>query len=109
MRKCSIKIKDKDYTIQLNRNSIVWLENAGFKASDFENKPLITIELLWNAGFIMNHPEVNSGLAAKLMETYEEEGGDVMEVSKFVLEEYGSFMNALSDTNSKKKATITEI
>ncbi len=109
MRKCSITISDKEYTIQLNRNSIVWLENTGFKVSDFENKPLVTIELLWTAGFIMNHPEVNSNLALKLMETYEEEGGDVTEVSKFVLEEYGSFMNALSDTKSKKKATITEI
>ena len=42
------------------------------------------------------------------MESYREEGGDVMEVVKFVFEEYQSFINALSDTGSKKKATITE-
>ena len=109
MRKCSISIKDKDYTIQVNRDSIVWLENGGFKVSDFEDKPLVTIELLWAAGFIMNHPEVNPSLALKLMDSYKEEGGDVSEVARFVLEEYTSFMNALSDIKSKKKATITEI
>lgn len=108
MRKCSINIKDKDYTIELNRESIVWLENAGFNISDFEIKPLVTIELLWSAGFIMNHKDVNPNLALKLMDSYKEEGGDVTEVAKFILEEYQSFISALSDTNCKKKAKITE-
>ena len=108
MRKCSINVNEKDYTIQLNRDSVVWLETAGFNIGDFDKKPLVTIELLWAAGFIMNHPEVNGNLALKLMESYKKEGGDVAEVAKFVLEEYQSFISALSDTKSKKKATITE-
>ena len=109
MRKCSITIKEKEYTIQLNRESVTWLENSGFSLADFENKPLISIELLWAAGFRMNHSDVNPSLALKLMEGYTEEGGDVSEIAKFVLEEYQSFINALSVTNSKKKPTITEI
>ena len=109
MRKCSITIKDKDYTIQINRESVVWLENAGFAVEDFYRKPLMSVELLWTAGFIMNHSEVNPNLALKLMDSYSEEGGDVAEVARFVLDEYQSFINALSATNSKKKATITEV
>ena len=109
MRKCSITIKDKEYTIQLNRDSIMWLESTGFAIEDFYKKPLTSVELLWTTGFVMNHREVNQNLAMKLLETYQEEGGDVTEVAKFVLEEYQSFINALSDTKSKKKATITEI
>ena len=109
MRKCSITIKDKEYTIQLNRDSIMWLESTGFAIEDFYKKPLTSVELLWTTGFVMNHREVNQNLAMKLLETYQEEGGDVTEVAKFVLEEYQSFINALSDTKSKKKASITEI
>ena len=109
MRKCSITIKDKDYTIQLNRDSVTWLEGAGFAVEDFYKKPLTSVELLWTAGFIMNHTDVNPNLALKLMDSYKEEGGDVAEVARFVLDEYQSFINALSVTNSKKKATITEI
>lgn len=109
MRKCSITIKDKEYTIQMNRESVTWLESAGFNLSDFDKKPLTCIELLWTAGFIMNHSEVNHNLALKLMESFAEEGGDVSEVAKFIIEEYQSFINALSVTNSKKKITITEI
>ena len=108
MRKCSININDKDYTIQLNRESVIWLEGVGFNVEDFLKKPLTSVDLLWAAGFIMNHKEVNTNLALKLMESYREEDGDVMEVVKFVFEEYQSFINALSDTGSKKKATITE-
>ena len=109
MRKCSITIKDKEYTIQLNRDSVTWLENAGFELSKFESKPLLSVELLWTAGFIMNHSEVNPSLALKLMDSYKEEGGDVAEVARFIIDEYQSFISALSVTNSKKKAKITEV
>jgi len=109
MRKCSITIKDKEYTIQLNRESVTWLEAAGFDVSKFDSKPLTYIELLWTAGFIMHHNEVNPNYALKLMDSYREEGGDVAEIAKFVIEEYQTFISALSVTNSKKKATITEI
>ena len=109
MRKCSINIKDKDYTIQLNRDSVMWLEGTGFSTDDFYKKPVTSVELLWAAGFIMNHPDVNINLALKLMDSYKEEGGDISEVAKFVLDEYNSFINALSVTQSKKKATITEV
>lgn len=110
MRKCSITIKDKEYTIQLNRDSVVWLESVGFSLEDITKKPVTSIDLLWAAGFVMNHPEVNAGLALKLQQSYKEEGGDVMEVIKFISEEYQTFITALSDTGSKKKkATITEI
>ena len=109
MKKCSINIKDKDYTIQLNRESVMWLESTGFAAEDFFKKPVTSVELLWTTGFLMNHSEVNPNLALKLMDSYKEEGGDVAEVARFVLEEYQSFINALSVTKPKKKATITEI
>lgn len=109
MRKCSITINEKEYTIQINRDSIVWLEARGFSIEEFTRKPITYIDMIWTSGFLMNHSDVNQSLALKLMETYKEEGGDIMEIVNFVLEEYQSFISALSDTKSKKKATITEI
>ena len=109
MRKCSININDKNYIIQINRESIVWLEGKGFSIEEFARKPITFTSIIWTSGFLMNHKEVNANLALKLMETYTEEGGDVMEIINFILEEYQSFISALSDTELKKKATITEI
>jgi hypothetical protein len=111
MRKCSINIKDKDYDLQMTRESIVWLEGNGFDPRKFEEKPLTYMNLLWQSAFIANHKDVNPNLALKLMDSYQEEGGDISEIINFVVEEYQSFISALSDTQSKskKKATIQEI
>ena len=110
MRKCTINIKDKDYDIALNRDSIKWLESKGFSIEDFEKKPITYYDMLWNAGFLANHKDVNPNLADKLRESYDQEEGDVLEVINFIIEEYTTFITALTDTKSKKKkAIIVEI
>ncbi len=105
MRKLKLKINDKDYLLEMNRNSIKWLEANGFSIIDFENKPVTYFDLIWNSLFIANHKDVNSNLAMKLMESYEKEH-NVADVIKFAVEEYSAFMNALADTNSKKNETL---
>ena len=35
MRKLKLKINDKDYLLEMNRNSIKWLEANGFSIIDF--------------------------------------------------------------------------
>ena len=111
MRKCTINIKDKDYDIVLTRDSVKWLESKGFSIEDFDKRPITYFDILWQCGFLANHADVNPNLAEKLMKSYEDEGGDVTEVIRFLVEEYTNFINALADTNlnKKKKATITEI
>lgn len=108
MKKCTINIKNKDYELVLTRNSVKWLENFGFSLEEFDKKPVTYYDILWNAGFVEKYPHIHPGLAEKLRESYEEEEGDVNEVIKFVVQEYTSFIHALTDTKSKKKATITE-
>lgn len=110
MRLLEININEKNYKLQLNRTSIKWLESNGFSIVDFENKPLTYYDLLWTSLFIANHPEVNSNLAIKLLETYEK-NNRVASVIKFAIEEYSAFMNALADTESMENEVlkITEI
>lgn len=109
MRKCTINVNKKDYDLVLTRNSVKWLEGNGFSLDDFEKKPVTYYDILWNAGFIEKYPHVHPQLAEKLMNSYEEEGGDVKEVIRFIFEEYVNFINALADTKSEKKATIVEM
>ncbi len=110
MRKCEIEISDKVYTLELNRNSIKWLEANGFVAEDFDVKPLTYIDLLWTCGFVKNHAELTREQCISLLDKYESEEGDVQEVIKFLTEEYQNFILALADTKpKKKKAKITTI
>ena len=105
MRKLLLKIKDKEFTLEYNRESIKWLESAGFNVEEFTKKPVTYREILWQSLFIKNHNNtVNPNLALKLMDTYAEEKGEAMvnKVVKFAFEEYTAFINALAGTNSEK-------
>ena len=105
MKQLKLKINDKEYKLEMNRNSIKWLESNGFSIVDFENKPLTYYDLLWTSLFIKNHSDVNPNLAIKLLESYEKEHS-VANVIKFAIEEYSAFMNALADTESKMNETL---
>ena len=105
MRKLKLKINDKDYTLEMNRLSIKWLESNGFSIEDFDKKPVTYYDLLWTSLFIVNHTDVNSSLAIKLLETYEKEH-TVANVIKFAIDEYSAFMSALADTSSKKNEEL---
>lgn len=111
MRKLILKINNKDYTLEMNRLSIKWLEAHGFSIADFEAKPLTYYDLLWTSLFGANHKDVNPNLAIKLLESYEKEKGTKMvaKVVKFAIEEYTSFMNALADIDSKENDEELEI
>lgn len=109
MRKLKLKINDKDYTLEMTRDSIKWLESTGFSIEEFDKKPVTFYDLVWTSLFIANHKDVNLNLAIKLMETYKKNGKNPAKVVKFAIEEYQSFMNALADIDSKENDEELEI
>lgn len=102
MRKLILKINDKDYTLQLNREAIKWLEANGFSLEKMEDKFLTYYDMLWTSLFIANHRDVNPNLALKLQESYVAAKGNKMlsKVIAFAIEEYKAFILALADTDS---------
>ena len=111
MRKLKLKIRDKDYVLEFDRTSIKWLEANGFNLEEFNKKPITFREYLWQCLFLKNHQDVNPNLAMKLMDSYGEEKGQNMvnKVVRFAFEEYVSFINALTDTDSEKIEEELEI
>lgn len=105
MRKLKLKINNKDYTLEMNRNTIKWLEANGFSIVDFELKPVTFYDLLWTSLFLVNHKDVNPNLAMKLLDTYGKDH-NVASVIKFAVEEYSAFMNALADIDSEKNEDL---
>lgn len=118
MRQLKLKINEKDYILEYNRDSIKWLEAVGFSAEEFMKKPVTYREILWQSLFVKNYANtVNPNLAMKLMDSYSEEeeakgfSGTKMvnNVVAFAFEEYTAFINALAGTNSEKKEEKLEI
>lgn len=58
MDKIVIKFKDKEYTLEFNRNSVVKMERDGFEVSKAEERPLSTLVELSRGAFIMHHPNM---------------------------------------------------
>jgi predicted hydrolase (HD superfamily) len=112
MRQLKLKIRDKDYILEYNRESIKWLESVGFSVEEFIKKPVTYREILWQSLFIKNYGNtVNPNLAIKLMDSYAEDKGQNMvnKVVKFAYDEYTSFLDALAGTNSEKTEEELEI
>lgn len=109
MNKCIVEINEKEYTLCLTREAIKELEARSFNIQNFIDKPLTYMDILWYGGFIANHKDVNPNLAVKLLETYQDEGGNVNEVVEFLANEYSNFVNAPTDTKSKKKKKKAKI
>ena len=109
MRKLKLKINDKDYTLEMTRDSIKWLEAMGFSIEEFDKKPITYYDLIWTSLFLANHKDVNPSLAMKLMETYQKSGKNPAKIVKFAIEEYQSFMSALADIDSTENDEELEI
>lgn len=103
MNTCTIEVNEKEYKLCLTREAVKQIEGMGFNVQNFIQKPITYQDILWYGGFIANHPSVTPSLAIKIMETYKAEDGDVNEVLEFLSEEYSNFVNAPTDTASKKK------
>lgn len=109
MRKLKIKINDKDYILEMNRETIYWLEARGFILDDFEKKPITYYDMLWASLFLVNHKNINPNLAFKLMESYKESGKNPAKVVKFAIEEYQAFITAQADISSMENEEELEI
>jgi len=111
MKKLKLKINDKDYTLEMNRDSIKWLEAMGFSIEEFDKKPITYYDLIWTSLFLANHKDVrqNPNLAIKLMDTYQESGKNPTKVVKFGVDEYQAFTYALADIDSKETEEELEI
>ena len=54
-KKIKLNYKDKEYILEYNRKTVSELENMGFIASEFANKPATMLPLAFRGAFLKNH------------------------------------------------------
>lgn len=47
--------QDKEYCLEFTRKSVELMEKNGFKASDIDDKPMLTLPALFAGAFLANH------------------------------------------------------
>ena len=103
-----IDIKDREYTLGYpTRKDAI---NAEMNGLDITNagKVLSLSETLFYTGLLAKQPEITMEEANELLEEYIQEGGDIADITQFLINEYVAFTKS-PDGKKKKKAKIVEM
>ena len=108
-RKIIIEVKGQEYSLGVDRKTIVNLEKRGFNIENMKSQTVNTTLLLWVEGMKKFIPTMSDEKALSVYDDYLAEGGDTGEVFEFLAEEYEAFIKTIQpNTEATKKARIVE-
>lgn len=108
-KKATVEIGGKNYTFELDRTTVIYLEEeVGFAVSKVEAQPVTQSRNIWVGGLQKHHPKLKFATRVDLYHTFQEEGGDVSEIVAFLIEQYASFLQTIPNDTQKKKEIIFE-
>lgn len=89
----TIEVDGKTYTLEFNRKSVVYAEQAGFRGDLIAEMPMTMIPILFNAAFRKNHPEMTQGETDEIL--FDKMGGVDAELIERLSELYAVPTKAL--------------
>ena len=93
MSKISLNYKDKDYTLEYNRQSVRLMESQGFVLDQISDKPVTMIPMLFSGAFAKNH----RGIKRTLIDEIYDECSDKTGLLNTLMEMYAETLSALTD------------
>lgn len=88
------------------RKDAIKAESAGLDVTNI--KLLSMTEALFYTGLLAKQPHITRDEADRIMDDYIEDGGDLEEITKFLVEQYVAFMKS-PENKQKQKAKIIEM
>lgn len=103
MSKIVLDVKDRSYTLEINRESAQMMEQLGLTITEeFLSKPITALELLFFGALQMHHPHVNRNLSRKILEGVEEIY-DTSNLAKMLIGFYSEAVSPNVDETVEKK------
>lgn len=93
MSKISLNYKEKDYTLEYNRQSVRMLEGQGFVLEEISSKPVTMIPMLFYGAFAKNH----RGIKRALVDEIYNECPDKTGLIDALMEAYAETLSELTD------------
>lgn len=87
------------------RKDIKFAERKGLDISN-AGKAVSFYDMLYYTAFLANHPSISEYESQKIIEKYVEEGGDLEEIQKFLIDQYTNFIQSPEKSTITKKAKI---
>jgi len=102
-----IEIENKEYILGYpTRKDAIKAEMNGLDVTE-AGKILSLSETLFFTGLLAKQPDISRKKADELLDKYLEEGGELEEITQFLINEYSAFIK--SPNGKKKKAKIVEM
>ena len=95
MSKISLNYKEKDYTLEYNRQSVRMMEGQGFVLEQISEKPVTMIPMMFSGAFIKNH----KGMKRALIDEIYDEVADKSGLLNALMEMYAETISSLTDEN----------
>ncbi len=95
MSKITLNYKEKDYTLEYNRQSVRMIEGQGFVLEQISEKPVTMIPMLFSGAFIKNH----RGLKRAFIDEIYDEVADKSGLLSALMEMYAETISSLTDEN----------
>ena len=93
MSKITLNYKEKDYTLEFNRQSVRMMEGQGFVLEQISEKPVTMIPMLFSGAFIKNH----RGMKRALIDEIYDEVVDKSGLLNALMEMYAETLSSLTD------------
>lgn len=91
-KKIKLNYKDKEYILEYNRKTVSELENMGFVASEFANKPATMLPLAFRGAFLKNHKFLKQDIIDEIFTHISDRQGLIAQLSEMIVECYQSLM-----------------
>lgn len=91
-KKIKLNYKDKEYILEYNRKTVSELENMGFIASEFANKPATMLPLAFRGAFLKNHKFLKQDIIDEIFTHISDKQGLIAQLSEMIVECYQSLM-----------------
>lgn len=57
-KKIEFKYGDEDYTLEYNRDAVIFMESQGFDLRQIQTRSVTMLDILWKGAFYKNHRKV---------------------------------------------------
>lgn len=91
-----------DYTLEYNRDAVIFMEREGLDISEMQSKPLTMIDILWRGAFWKNHKKEKNDKIQEIYKNVPNKSDLNAALSEMFLETYAALIGDSEDTDNSK-------
>lgn len=99
--KIEFNYKNKDYTLEYNRDAIKLMERQGFNAEKFTEQPMTMVELAFEGSFIKNHSKTTKAEVEEIYSLFKNKRELINQLIIMIQETYSTLFDDNEEDDSK--------